>query len=337
MDKAINPNISVVMSIYNAEKYLAEAIDSILNQTYFNFEFIIINDGSTDKSLKIIEKYQEKDKRIVLINRVNKGLIYSLNEGIKLAKGDYIARMDGDDISLPTRFEEQISFLDKNSDIGVCGSWIEIFAKNKKSNIKKFAKNNQELKAQLLFSSPVAHPSAMIRKSILDKHSISYKKKYKNAEDYKFWLDLSKVTKLANIQKVLLRYRYLETSITRVSNNKSGQERFIVISSIFLEILREMAITNSDMENKLHFIMNFSERMKVESIDLQFLQRYVCKLIDANKKAKLFREKHLLELVCSRFLFVLYHQVKKRNYTSLRVLKSRFFYTSLRIVAGKYL
>ncbi|HIP11775.1 MAG TPA: glycosyltransferase family 2 protein, partial [Arcobacter sp.] len=103
-----NPMVSVLLSVYNGEKYLDEAIESILNQTYQDFEFIIINDGSTDKSLEIIEKYKKEDNRIVVISRENKGLIYSLNEGISQAKGKYIARMDADDISLATRFEEQV-------------------------------------------------------------------------------------------------------------------------------------------------------------------------------------------------------------------------------------
>jgi len=114
--------VSIVMSVYNAQKYLDEAIESILNQTYSNFEFIIINDGSTDKSLEIIENYAKKDSRIIVINRENKGLIYSLNEGIRKANGKYIARMDADDISLPQRLEKQVEFMEKNKNIGICGT-----------------------------------------------------------------------------------------------------------------------------------------------------------------------------------------------------------------------
>lgn len=165
------PLISVVMPVYNAELYLDEAIQSITNQTYKKFEFIIINDGSTDKSLEIIKKYKDEYSRIVLISRENKGLVFSLNEGISKAKGKYIARMDADDISLSTRLEEQVAFMEENQEIGVCGSWVEVFGDNRKNTIWKMPKSNEELKTRLLFSVPVAHPSVMMRKEILDKYN----------------------------------------------------------------------------------------------------------------------------------------------------------------------
>ena len=122
--------ISVVLPVFNGDKYLSEAIESILNQTYINFEFIIINDGSTDGSLTIIENYRVKDNRIVVISRENKGLIASLNEGIRIANGGYIARMDQDDLSLPTRLEEQVKFMDSNQ-LDICGTYVQLFNKFK--------------------------------------------------------------------------------------------------------------------------------------------------------------------------------------------------------------
>ncbi|MDD4353774.1 MAG: glycosyltransferase family A protein, partial [Candidatus Nanoarchaeia archaeon] len=118
-----NHRISVIMSAYNTERYIAEAIESILNQTFKDFEFIIIDDGSTDDSLKIIKRYVKKDRRIKLIhNKKNIGLTKSLNKGLKIAKGQYIARMDADDISLPQRFQIQYDFLEKNKDIFLIGT-----------------------------------------------------------------------------------------------------------------------------------------------------------------------------------------------------------------------
>lgn len=143
----MNTVISVVMSVYNAEKYLDEALQSILNQ---NFEFIIINDGSTDKSLEIIEKYKYQDTRIVLISRENRGLIASLNEGIELAKGKYIARMDADDISLPNRFEEQLKIMENDKEIVVCGSWINVFGENRKDKVSKYFEHDKQIKANLI-------------------------------------------------------------------------------------------------------------------------------------------------------------------------------------------
>lgn len=124
MDKVVKskcPQISVIMSVYNGEKYLREAIDSILNQTFTHFEFIIVNDGSTDKSLNIIKSYN--GSRIILVQQENKGLAAALNEGIKIAKGKYIAMMDADDISLPTRLEKQIQFMEAHPEYVAIGSW----------------------------------------------------------------------------------------------------------------------------------------------------------------------------------------------------------------------
>jgi len=153
-----NPLISVVLSVYNAEKYLVEAIKSILNQTFKDFEFIIINDGSTDKSLEIIESYQKEDERIILISRENKGLIASLNEGIEKAKGKYIVRMDADDISLSTRFEEQVKIMEENQNIGLCGTSVIVFGNNIKNDVWKLSKDDKTIKTELLFSSPLFHP-----------------------------------------------------------------------------------------------------------------------------------------------------------------------------------
>ena len=120
------PLVSVVLSVYNGEKYLMNAIESILDQTYPAFEFIIVNDGSTDNSPKIIDKYRKLDNRIKVLNQKNRGLIDSLNRGLALANGRYIARMDSDDISLPSKLEEQYNYLENNPDIGVLGTWIEM-------------------------------------------------------------------------------------------------------------------------------------------------------------------------------------------------------------------
>ena len=118
------PRISIVMSVYNGEKYLREAVNSILNQTFKDFEFIIINDGSTDGTREILESYN--DPRIILIHKGNMGLTQSLNKGIALAKGKYIARQDADDISLPERLEKQIEFLERNEKVALLGTAIEI-------------------------------------------------------------------------------------------------------------------------------------------------------------------------------------------------------------------
>jgi len=331
------PTISVVMSVYNAEKYIDEAILSILNQTYKNFEFIIINDGSTDKSLEIIEKYKNQDERIVLISRENKGLIASLNEGIEKARGKYIARMDADDISLPQRFEEQVKFMEENQDIGVCGTWIEVFGKNRKDSIWKIVTKHEELKTRLLFSVPVAHPSVIMRKELIEKYNLRYQEQYKHAEDYKFWLDYSKYTRFTNIPKKLFRYRYLETSVSRVADNAKDEQRYETISSIFKEVLDELGVENTEKENRLHFTIGLHERIAKENIDLMFLNVYLNKLIEANKKTKVFDKKYLEQYLAKKFLIVVYYKIKKKDFSFMSAIFYRFFWKALFcLLSSKY-
>src|SRR3989339_623001 len=159
----MKPKISVIMSAYNAEKYLAEAIESILAQTFKNFEFIIIDDGSKDDTLRIINEYARKDRRIkVYHNKKNigcVGFIRNLNKGIKLAKGKYLARMDADDISLPDRFRIQHDFLEKNQDTFLIGTGvIDIYANGEEFKKTKGISGNEILKKKLLEKNCMVHP-----------------------------------------------------------------------------------------------------------------------------------------------------------------------------------
>ena len=194
------PKISVVMPVYNTkEEWLREAIESILNQSYKDFEFIIIDDGS-DKSIEpIVNSYN--DDRIVFIRQNNQGIARSLNSGFKIAKGEYIARMDSDDISMPERFEKQVTFLDNNPQITVLGSWFETFPKKE---IYKHPKNPKYLDFTKFCC--IAHPSVMLRRSVFEKFNLTYNPNYK-CEDYELWSRAVRILDFYNLQEVLLKYR----------------------------------------------------------------------------------------------------------------------------------
>lgn len=214
--------ISVILPVYNGEKFLRESIESILNQTYENFEFIIINDGSTDGSLKIINDYASRDFRIKVISRENKGLVYSLNEGIDLAKGKYIARMDADDISLPKRFEMQYKYMEDYPDITILGTFIETFGENEEANIAIEQWFNDELNDENMYikticGCPVPHPSVMMITDFAK--SEKYSSNYPAIEDYELWIRaITKGYKISNINEKLLKYRVH-------NNSKSNIER----------------------------------------------------------------------------------------------------------------
>lgn len=198
------PRITVLMPVYNGERHLKEAIESILNQTFKDFEFLIINDGSTDNSEQIILSYF--DPRIRLINQDNQGLSNTLNKGIRLSNGEFVARMDQDDISLNNRLEEQVKFMDANSDIGICGTYA-IIINEKGNNIGRavYPSKHEDIRAQLLFSSSIVHPSVIFRKNIFINNNLEYLNG--KSEDYDLWLRAENITKFANIDKFLFKYR----------------------------------------------------------------------------------------------------------------------------------
>ena len=289
------------MSVFNAEKYIEEAIESVLNQTYNNFEFIIINDGSKDNSLKIIKKFLSKDDRIILIDRENKGLVASLNEGILKSRGNFIARMDADDICLPNRFKEQLNFMKKNSDVGVCGSWIELFGEDFKSKVWKIPCNDQRLKAELLFSSCFAHPSVMIRKNVLLDNNFLYDESYLHAEDFELWIRLSDVTKFANIIKVLLKYRMVKDSVSHKADLEL-KSRFDVFQKIFNKSLRRLGIKNSLKENTIHFNLSLNKRLRQNSVSSFELKSYFDKILQSNKKNKIFSDLDLKKVMGKKWI-----------------------------------
>jgi len=203
------------MAVYNAEKCLVEAIESVLNQTFKDFELIIINDASTDNSLNILKEYASRDPRIVLLNNEkNLGISGTRNKGIKISKGKYIAIQDSDDVSLKDRFSKQVDFLEKNPSVGVVGSYIQIInEKNEPLSIRKYPSQDEKLRKSIFFCSPVAQPSSMIRSEVFIKVGL-YDKRYPPVEDLDLWFRMGSVYKFANIPEILLNYRYYPNSET---------------------------------------------------------------------------------------------------------------------------
>ena len=205
--------ITILMSVYNGEKYLREAMESILNQSFKDFEFLIINDGSTDKSEAIIKSY--KDPRIRLVNNEkNEGLIFSLNKGLELARGNYIARMDYDDISSPERLKRQYNYLEKNPDIALIGSLSELIDKNgnKIGQRIKLPLDYYSIKFYLFANNPLMHSSVFFRKKII-KEVGGYDEKYKHAEDYELYSRIVKKYRIINLPEILIKFRIHEESI----------------------------------------------------------------------------------------------------------------------------
>lgn len=205
---AIRPKISVIMPNYNGEKYIWEAIESILQQTFTDFELIIIDDGSTDHSWDIIQKYAERDTRIVVLkNKTNKHIVYTRNIGITNAKWVYIAFLDSDDIAFPERLEKQIKIMENNKKIGICGSNSEIIKGNgDKIGEKRFPQTNEECKNAIWYKNPFSQSTVVIRKKCFDEIGM-YDDNFRNTEDLDMWIRIGTKYELYNIQETLVKYR----------------------------------------------------------------------------------------------------------------------------------
>ncbi len=211
----MTPRVSVVMSVYNGEQYLGEAIESILHQTFSDFELIIVDDGSVDGTWGLLTTCAAQDRRIVLIRSAeNMGIPRSTNKGLTRARGKYIARTDADDVSLPERLARQVSFLEEHLDVGVLGGAVQIIdGDGNASDIWRFPSEHGVLKWRLCFGSPIMHSTAMMRREVLNRVN-GYDVEMEVALDYDLWRRLSLVTRLANLQDVLVWLRTHEDSVT---------------------------------------------------------------------------------------------------------------------------
>jgi glycosyltransferase involved in cell wall biosynthesis len=192
------------MPVYNGEKYLREAIESILNQSFTDYEFLIMNDGSQDQSVDIINSYHDPRIRLVL-NEPTLGLVHMLNRGIENSRSCYIARMDCDDISMPQRLTKQVAFMNQHPEVGICGTWIEYFMG--KQYLLQLPVSDSEIKQALPSYCPMAHPTVMFRTAVVKNNGLYYSHDFPYVEDYELWFRAAQITCFANIPEVLLKYR----------------------------------------------------------------------------------------------------------------------------------
>ena len=252
MDKIVEPLISVVMPVYNAEPFLREAIESILNQTFQNFEFLIFDDGSTDKSAAIISSFN--DERIKSVYSIkNQGYVYHLNEGLRRARGKYIVRMDADDISDKLRIEKQVRFMESNPHVGVSGGQIAVIDNHDKIlREQKYQVEDDKLRVQLLMDSCFAHPTVILRKSLITETNLNYDSALMPAEDYALWGELAAHTDLANLPDILLKYRNHQGQITVLKQDVQKQSADKVrIRQVEFFLNRKLSKDESILHNSL--------------------------------------------------------------------------------------
>jgi len=259
------PVVSVVMSVFNGGEFLQSAIDSVLEQTFKDFEFIIFDDGSWDGSSNVLARAAARDQRIVLERLEHKGLTHALNRGLRKAKGEFIARMDADDISVPHRFENQVRFLRSHRDIALVGSAFELIDENSRPlKIIQYPLAPEDIEPELAQRCVICHPSIMARLEIMRELG-GYRPQYLNGEDYDLWLRLVERYRLANLPDVLLRHRQhtkkisvtghpqqlISTIVARqaaVCRRVGGTDPTDTMKTLSLETLSKLGMQNTEID-----------------------------------------------------------------------------------------
>ncbi len=281
------PRVSAVLAVYNGEKYIRETIESIINQTFSDFELIIINDCSIDNTETILAKYSDSRIRI-FNNKTNLGVSTSANIGIDNAVGEYIARIDADDICMPDRFKKQILYMDRNPNIGVCGSAICKFNQDGIICTVQLPTNPKQAKVYSLFNSPLAQPSVMIRKELLNKYNLRYNTKINNAEDYELWVKCLRYTDICSVPKVLLKYRVHEKQVTQQKLHIQISNASKIRKKLYKELLDEISqeqITLLDMVAQGK--RTFSEKQ------CRTIEKIMLDMVKVNKNNKIYDQRTL--------------------------------------------
>jgi glycosyltransferase involved in cell wall biosynthesis len=287
------PLVTVLLPTYNCVRFIDEAVDSIVKQSYKNLEIIIIDDCSTDGTWENLKIWAEKDCRIQIISkRKNSGYVDSLNEGIRIAKGDYIARMDGDDISVIDRISRQVEFMEGNLHVGVLGTGYQVIGTNKQLIPQT---THDKIKIGLLLASQMAHPSVMFRRSVFSRIIRLYEKAYMPAEDYEFWTFLSDKTLLQNLKEPLVLYRIHDRNISSELGKAENKLTIIhnQLSNLYPDVDMEFSIffsqilnknftkyTISSIRNNILILINLKNQNRVKKIyDIKEFDLFISNLL----------------------------------------------------------
>jgi glycosyltransferase involved in cell wall biosynthesis len=285
------------MPIYNGEAFLREATDSILSQTYSDFDFLVIDDGSSDTSAAIIRTYS--DPRIQLLQNTKLvGIVESLNNGLDLARGEYVARMDCDDISLSQRLARQVAFMDSHPEVGACGMWVKTMGEPA-GDVWQHPTDPEIVKCRLLFESVIAHPSAMMRRNFFGEAGLSYRNSYPCAEDYDLWVRCAKNFPLLNIPDVLLLHRIHSGQV----GLRNGQDQRAAAKQIRLAQVENLGIKPTNAELELH--------QSVSTLEFQASKRFITqvdawlqRLQAANEKTCIYPEPAFSRVLGERWFAV---------------------------------
>lgn len=300
--------VSVLMPVYNGGKFLAQAIESIGFQSFTDWELIIVDDGSTDNTCEIAARY--RDSRIYYLkNETNLGLIKTLNKGIGYCSGEYIARMDADDISEINRLQHQVEFMDAHPDYIMCGTGATVISSGKvKSGKIKNLTRNAYLQMNLLFSSPFVHPSMIIRRDVLLENR--YDETFLHAEDYELWCRLATKGKIANLNRVLLQYRWHDTNVSVLNASVQDEQKDRIIKRQLA--LLDIEPTEEDLWcHKITFQLYKLGKKQTIAVDkMNKVSGWFARLLKNNKEKRLYDQDGFCAFLWTRWCVLCFSQRK---------------------------
>ena len=295
--------VTVLMPVYNAAPFLYEAIASILQQTFTGFEFIIINDGSTDNSEQIILGFNDPRIRYIK-NETNLKLIATLNKGFAVANGKYIVRMDADDVSLNNRLECQVKYMEANTEVVMAGSWFESIGDVRK--VVKYETDINLIRFKMLYQTQFCHPTVIIKKSVLKELDVLFDPTYLHAEDYDLFSRLSYKFKVSNIPEVLLQYRVHATNVSVIYKDIQIENSLKVIAANF----KALGVTASKEEAALFTELAYQNYLEV-STKLVVIEGLLQKLAAVSKGNKLIRHPLLYNFAITAWFNLCYNLIGK--------------------------
>jgi glycosyltransferase involved in cell wall biosynthesis len=315
--EASSPLVTVLMPVHNSEAFVVDAIESILGQTFRDFEFLIIDDGSTDRSVEIVEGYADSRIRLVC-NDHQLELVRTLNRGLDLAQGKYVARMDADDISLPERLERQVDFMETNPDVGICGTWLVTMG-DREGGIWSYPEGAEEIRCRLLFHAPIGHPTVCMRREMLVRHGLRFDEGYPHAEDYEFWIRASGAFPLANLDSVLLRHRIHAGSVSQ--KYRGAQEANV--KRIHRERLGRLGLKPTEEDLFIHRQIS-PNPPEGEEPSLSDTESWLARLLRSNEEHRLYSRPAFEQLLGQFWLAATY-----RNLADGRPALPQFFRSPL--------
>ena len=314
------PLVSVIMPVYNSAKYLNEAIDSILEQTYENIELIIIDDGSSDNSINLINNYNSSKIRFYQ-NEKNLGVSATRNKAIDLSKGKYVALMDSDDISPPDRIKKQIDFLESNFDYALVAGHYESFTKYPfytKRKLRKHCIIDEKIKVDLNFIGSIAAGTVVVQKEILDQNNLRFDSKLKIAEDFDFWRRISKYAKVTSINELLVYYRKHPTN--------SIKQKKLVDNHMTLALKKSF----NDLEINSDDLFDNNEKLKnIESFFI-LLNRFE-EFMKKNEETKKFNQKYLFESLSQLSFWFYKRHISTFGYELFKEYEKSIFYKNIKL------